>query len=373
MEIAFGFSIGTLYLISVNPSRSYLILRPKDFSDPDPKLTTVLLHIWPLMILVTLANLIFLVGIAGLGGPYILPALLLMYGANYAVLRAFCKVEIQTGDLENPNDGQDAFRKENQSFIAMAALSSLWLPSVVGHPSQRIFLVSSIMSLASKVLVLALLVTFASSGLQGHIYKRPFLLFCFNEDSTTHLNDTRVTQCKYSEDTCGPPKNLTHEIRIADALSTVKVTLLEYEQILNDIHDDDLKTENPRLNNSLNIKLNKASTFLTHIRSSKAEIDETLNSAGIGRVQQKIRICEENETPFRIGVLSFLLVVLALAAYATYRLHRIADYRVFELTNNFPIFNKLISRSSLTLPKPFWAAYQARKLGLFIAHCCLRQ
>ena len=300
-------------------------MRPKDYSDPDPKLATVLLHIWPLMILVTLANLIFLVGIAGLAGPYIFPGLLLCYATNYAVLRVFCKVEIRAGDLENPTEGQADFTKENQSFIAMAALSSLWLPSVVGHPSQRIFLVSSITSLASKVLILALAVTFATSGLQDHIHKRPFLLFCFNENSTTHLNDTGVTRCKYSEGTCGPPKNLTHERRIADALSTVKETLLEYKHILND-----LKTEKPHLNDSLTKKLNEASTFLTHIRSSKEEIDETLHSAGIGKVQQKIRICEENETPFRLWILAGLLVVLALAAYATYRLHRIADYRVFE-------------------------------------------
>ena len=306
-------------------------MRPKDYSDPDPKLATVLLHIWPLMILVTLANLVFLVFIAGLTGPFIFPALFFCYLLNYAALRVFCEVEIRTGDPEDPNDGQEEFKTENRSFIAMAALSSLWLPSVVGHPGQRIFLVSSITSLTTKVLLLALAVTFASSELQDHIHKRPFLLFCYSENSTTHLNDTGVTRCKYSEDTCGPPKNLTLEIRIADALSTVKETLLGYERILNDIHDDDLKSEKPHLNDSLYMKMNKASTFLTHIRSSKAEIDETLDSAGVRKVQQKIRICEENETPFRLGILSGLLVVIALAVYAIYQLHRIADYRVFQI------------------------------------------
>ena len=53
--------------------------------------------------------------------------------------------------------------------------------------------------------------------------------------------------------------------------------------------------------------------------------------SGIGKEQQKIRICMKNETPFRLGILSGLLVVVALAVYATYRLHRIADYRVFKL------------------------------------------
>ena len=115
-------------------------MRPKDFSDPDPKLATVLLHIWPWMILVTLANLIFLVGIAGLAGPYIFPGLLLCYAANYAALRVFCKIEIRTDDPEGQNDD---FAKENQSFIAMAALSSLWLPSVVGPQHSKIFLALS--------------------------------------------------------------------------------------------------------------------------------------------------------------------------------------------------------------------------------------
>ena len=310
------------YLIPVNPSRSYLILRPKDFSDPDPKLATVLLHIWPWMILVTLANLIFLVGIAGLTGPYIFPALIICYAANYATLRVFCKIEIRNGDPEDPNDGNDDFAKEHQSFIAMAALSSLWLPSVVGPQQSRIFLVSGTASLSSKVLLLGVAVALAFSGL----HPRPFLLFCFPGDSPV-LNQPGVRPCKFSEDSCGSPKNMTHEARIADALSAVKEAVLEYERILNDTDDDSPKTE---LQDFLKIELTISSAYLAHIRGSKAEIDETLNSAGIGKVQQKIRICEENETPFRLWILAGLLVVLALAAYATYRLHRIADYRVFE-------------------------------------------
>ena len=204
---------------------------------------------------------------------------------------------------------------------------------------------------------------FVYSGLNP----RPFLIFCFPESSPV-LNQTEVRTCKYSEDLCGSPKNWTHEIRVADALSAANEAVFNYERILKDT--DSPKTEFEDFHKT---ELNISSAYLAHIRGSKAWIDKTLNSAGIGRVQQKIRICEKNETPFRLCILSGLLVVLALAAYATYRLHKIADYRVFELTNDFPIFNKLLSRSSLTLPKPFWAAYQARKLGLFIAHCCSRQ
>ena len=275
------------------------------------------------MILVTLANLVFLVFVAGLTGPYIFLALLLCYVLNYAALRVFCKVEIRTGD---PEDLNDALKKENQSFIAMAALSSLWLPSVVGRQSQRIFLVSSITSLATKVLLLGVAVALAESGLQSYVHPRPFLLFCFPNGSPV-LNQTGVRSCKFSEDTCGPPKNVTHETRIAGALSAVEEAVLEYEWILNAIGDDDLKQE---LFAFREVALDKSSTYLAHINVSKVEIDQILFSAGVGKVQQKIRICEENETPFRLSILSGLLVVLALAAYATHRLHRIADYRVFE-------------------------------------------
>ena len=71
--------------------RSYLILRPKDKSDPDPKLSTVLLHIWPLMLVVTLANIYLLVLIAGLIGVYIFPALLLCFALNFSALWYFCR------------------------------------------------------------------------------------------------------------------------------------------------------------------------------------------------------------------------------------------------------------------------------------------
>ena len=63
----------------------------------------------------------------------------------------------------------------------------------------------------------------------------------------------------------------------------------------------------------------------------KEKVDEELRSAGIGRVQQKIRICEDDKTELllRLSLLSGLLVVVALAVFATYRLHKIADYQVW--------------------------------------------
>ena len=115
-----------------NSSRSYLILRPKDKSDPDPKLFTVLLHIWPLMLLVTLANIVLLVLIAGLMGAYIFPALVLCFILNCGILRHFCTLEVR-GKLEpdpeivgtEPNEDQsksidqETTEQETQFFIVL--------------------------------------------------------------------------------------------------------------------------------------------------------------------------------------------------------------------------------------------------------------
>ena len=334
--------------------RSYLILRPKNKSDPDPVFATVILFIWPLMILLTLADLTLLTVIAGLMGALIFPALLLGSGLNYGVIK-FVVTRIiyrekkgqEEGDIENGveqvellktnkeggveqsekiEEGSEEYEVEEnseetpQSFHAIAALSATWLPCVVGEQKQKLFLVSGVSSLILKVLLLLLAVTLAGSGLQPHIYERPFLLFCFDEHSPV-LNKTGIMPCKYSEDQCRPPTNLSNKTRIVEALSAVEMAVLQYKRILTDVDNDNVE------------ELNIASEFLSHVITTKAEIDEALESAGIWKMQQRIRICEENETPLRLGILTGLLVVILLAAYAIYRLHRIADYEV-----KLPIF-----------------------------------
>ena len=51
----------------------------------------MLFHIWPLMLLVTLAKLVILTCAAGLLGPLIFLALALLFLMNYASLYTFCK------------------------------------------------------------------------------------------------------------------------------------------------------------------------------------------------------------------------------------------------------------------------------------------
>ena len=294
------------------------------------------------MFLVTVANLAFLVFTAGLAGWLIFPALVICYAIDHLALSYFCKVVTRDGDPEDGHEttegNEDANQKETNSFIPMAALSSLWLPSVVGPQHSQIFLVSGIASLVTKVLLLVVAVALAEAGLLTSVHPKPFLLFCFDE-YPPHLNESIVTPCRFSEHNvsegdCFVTKNMTHEKRLGNALADLERALEEYNRIVKSI-DDDQKAESIKgstlFQKTLNRTLNKTSPLLDEVKQLKGDVKKELRSSGIGKVQQKIRICMKHETPFRLGILSGLLVVVALAVYATYRLHRIADYRVFEL------------------------------------------
>ena len=315
--------------------RSYLIQRLKDKSDPDPKVSTVGFHIWPLMLIVTVAKLTILSCAASLLGPYIFLGLALLFLINYALLYTFCKKKMEEGSTvdkssedpeaiplqQNNEESEQKLRTvEEEDFILTAAVCSIWLPSVVGDQSRRIYLVSGVTSLVGKVLLLAIAVGLAASGLQQHVYKRPGLLFCFEENSPL-LTEEGIVQCSYSKGDCFPNKNATriNQMRYKDALTKMYTEVLAYQEVITEISKDTQSSPN---------QLYNASTFLGEITQTRAELDELVSSTGAGKVQQKVRVCEENENLFRLCLLLGLLVVVALAAYSIYMLHKIADYEV---------------------------------------------
>ena len=130
------------------------------------------------------------------------------------------------------------------------------------------------------------------------------------------------------------PYQLVKLSRIADARSEVIAAVLKYEEILKDIND-----ENPdnHLKNILEDQLNATAEFLSQIESSKAKINETLTPKSTEvKSKQKVRICEPDETSLQVGLLGGLLFLIAIAAYAIYRLHEIADYRVYPKLDIMP-------------------------------------
>ena len=221
---------------------------------------------------------------------------------------------------KGPDDDDD----ESQSFIALAAFCSTWLPCVVGD-HKKIFLVSGVTSLATKVLLLAVALTFAETGLQSHVYKRPFLLFCFKENPI-HLSETGVTQCKMSNGTCIQSRSYRKKLEKHESWEKGFLDALV-----------ELERKWPERDEPLLKKVNNASTLFSQIKHLKGEVEEDLESSIVGKVQQKIRICEEDEIEnwFRLYVLSSLFVIVTLAALATYKLHRIADYKVYCIGTSY--------------------------------------
>ena len=69
-------------------------------------------------------------------------------------------------------------------------------------------------------------------------------------------------------------------------------------------------------------RFDDTSALLDQIKHLKEKVDEEhlfIKSAGIGRVQQKIRICKDGKTEFQLhlGLLVGLLLVVALATFAS--------------------------------------------------------
>ena len=78
--------------LSWGASRAFLIMRTADKADPDPEITTVALRIWPLMLVITITDLVSLVYIAGLSGGYVFIAISVNFLTTYAVLWKTIKV-----------------------------------------------------------------------------------------------------------------------------------------------------------------------------------------------------------------------------------------------------------------------------------------
>ena len=76
---------------------------------------------------------------------------------------------------------------------------------------------------------------------------------------------------------------------------------------------------------------------LDNVQKLKKEVEQKIYEIGLQRLVQKVRVCSvsnsdffgiKNENLFRIGTLIVILLLVAIAAWATYRLHKIASYKV---------------------------------------------
>ena len=150
-------------ILAYSSAKVFFILRTKDESDPDPDFKMLLLRIVPWELLIVTNSAIFWTMIGGLLGEYILVGILFTFLSTYGVLY------IQ--ELRNPSADSE------EDFKFLGALTSVWLPCVVGNPKSKFFLYASIASLASKVILLLFALLLCKADI---LDTKPILIWCKN-------------------------------------------------------------------------------------------------------------------------------------------------------------------------------------------------
>ena len=361
--------------LSWGAARAFMIMRTKDEADPNPEISTLVLRVWPYMIASTIANLALLVCMGGILGGYIFCCLALNFFSVFTTLKLTAKhfreergsVSVKkkrvsgdeedmdakvvkssqkkgdTGlevdkDLENLN--QDNGQADDDTSLITAALCAVWIPCVVGKSSSRIFLISAITSLVTKVVILAVAIFLCEMNLQHHLHPRPFLLLCRPENSPL-LDAANVTKCSFTNtkehlfcfsDGAEEAKNL---IKLDASLTKMKKAHETYTKELEKLKKVGTKQIKTRSFSAAELsKLKEKVTNITidkdrltnAIENLMAEVKEEMIEYGVGVVQQKIRVCDDDETVLRVLALSVLIAAVLLAALSTVRLDKITDY-----------------------------------------------
>ena len=373
------FSLCTSVLsLSWGAARAFMIMRTRDEADPNPEISTLVLRVWPYMIASTIANLALLVCMGGLLGGYIICCLVLNFFSVFTTLKLTAKhfkeergsvslkkkrvngdeeemdakvvksstqqrkgdtdLEVDK-DVENLN--KDNRQADDETSLVTAALCAVWIPCVVGKSSSRIFLISAITSLVTKVIILAVAICLCETNLQHHLHSRPFLLLCRPENSPL-LEAANVTKCSFNKtsdhlycfsDGAEEAKNL---IMLDASLTKMAEAHKTYTEELKKL--ENTGTRHIKLRSFNATKLSELKDKVTNIKIDEAklteaikilaeEVKEEMREYGVGVVQQKIRVCDDDETVLRVSFISVLIVAVLLAALSTVRLHKITDYK----------------------------------------------
>ena len=138
------------------------------------------------------------------------------------------------------------------------------------------------------------------------------------DESSPLLNNTDFFFCDLDDSderwpNCIPDqKNLVH---FSDALKQLEGAHILFEQQTKDMNTSMFQNQ-------------LASNYIENIRQLKDEVIGELGKLGLNGLVQKVRVCGEDEELFRIVALTCLLLLSALAAWATYQLDKITSYKV---------------------------------------------
>ena len=181
----------------------------------------------------------------------------------------------------------------------------------------------------TKTTCLTIAIILASFGIHA---QNPFLIHCLDEDSPL-LNKVgaNVTLCDLDdEDDTWPSCVLSQADRdedkkltnLLEVLKRMEVEKNNFEEGSKGLNMSEFKHQLPNLEN---------------IKKLMKEMKEQIEKLGVSRLNQKVRVCSKktneffgikNENLFRIGTMIGILLLVAIAAWATFRLHKIASYKV---------------------------------------------
>ena len=168
----------------------------------------------------------------------------------------------------------------------------------------------------------------ASFGIHA---QNPFLIHCLDEDSPL-LNKVgaNVTLCDLDdEDDTWPSCVLSQADRDEDKKLTNLLEVLKRMEVEKNNFEEGSK--------GLNMSQFEHQPNLENIAKLMEEVKEQIEKLGVSRLNQKVRVCSKktneffgikNENLFRIGTMIGILLLVAIAAWATFRLHKIASYKV---------------------------------------------
>ena len=169
----------------------------------------------------------------------------------------------------------------------------------------------------------------------------PFLLHCLDEGSPLvnkvganvipcDLDDDDPTypSCETSQDDFDQDKKLRN---LLEVVKRMEVDNNRFEEGSKGLNMSEFVYQFPNLENLANLR---------------REFEKKIHRLGVSRLVQKVRLCRKEESKFfgiskenvfRIASLIKILILVAAAARAIFRLHKISDYKVgFVLTfNNF--------------------------------------
>ena len=183
--------------------------------------------------------------------------------------------------------------------------------------------------MVTKTTCLAIAIILASFGIHA---RNPFLIHCLDEDSPL-LNKVgaNVTLCDLDdEDDTWPSCVLSQADRdedkkltnLLEVLKRMEVEKNKFEEGSKGLNMSEFEHQLPNLEN---------------IQKLRKEVEQKIYQIGVSRLIQKVRVCTKreneffgikNENLFRIGTMIGILLLVAIAAWATFRLHKIASYKV---------------------------------------------